>query len=88
MRLVMHLGRAALVFWVAAILVPGAVGELGSVRTPSTPETGLHHVSGTAGSGLHRLGDLTRDVQGSEDGVRRIVDRVRLETERFIAQLP
>ena len=88
MRLVMHLGRAALVFWVAAILLPAAVTEAGTVRHHSSSAAALQGVSGSAGAGLERLGILTSRVDTAEDDVHRVVARLRLETERFIAQLP
>lgn len=84
----MHLGRAALIFWVAAILLPAAVVRAGTVAQHSSPQTALLGVSSTADSGLDRVGGLAADVHAAEDDVRRIAARLRLETERFIAQLP
>ena len=84
----MHVGRAALVFWVAVILLPAAAAELGTVRQPTSPQTSLLGVSEGAGSGLDRLGEIAASVNGAEDDVDRIVSRVRLETGRFIAKLP
>ena len=84
----MHLGRAALVFWVAAVLLPAAVAEAGTVRQHPSSASALHGLSHSAGDGLDRVGTLTAHVQSAEDDVRRVVDRLRLETERFIATLP
>ena len=84
----MHLGRAALVFWVAAILLPAAVAEAGTVQRHPSPETALQGVSVSAGAGLDRFDSLTAELNGAEDDVRGLVARWRLETERFIAKLP
>jgi hypothetical protein len=84
----MHVGRAALIFWVAAILLPTAVVESRTVPQHSSPQTALLGVSTSAGGGLDRVASFAAGVDGAEDDVRRLVARVRLETERFIAQLP
>jgi hypothetical protein len=88
MGLLVHLGRAALIFWVAAILLPGAVGQALSVPQQSSPQAALLGVSTTADAGRDRVSGLTTTVNGAEDDVRRVASRVRLEVERFIAQLP
>lgn len=88
MRLAMHAGRAAVIFWVAAILLPGAVTELATVRQPSSSQAALLGVASGAGAGLDRLDAVTTDVHGAEDDIRRFAARLKLETERFIAQLP
>ena len=88
MRLVLHLGRAAVIFWVAAILLPAAVVQVSAVAQHSSPETALLGVSTAADDGRSHLGGVTATVHGVEDDVHRIVARLRLETERFIAQLP
>ena len=87
--MVLHLGRAALIFWVAAILLPAAV----VVATSSTPQhrpaqAALQGVSTSADAGRDRVRHLTDDVHGAEDDVRRIVSRLQLEAERFIERLP
>jgi hypothetical protein len=84
----MHLGRAALISWVAVILLPGAVTALGVVRQPSSSQAALLGVSSSAGAGIDRLGAVTTDMHGAEDAVRRFAARLQLESERFIAQLP
>jgi hypothetical protein len=88
MTLVMHLGRAALVFWVAAILLPAAVAGAGTVSRHPSSATALHGVSDSAATGLDRLDGVRSRVDAADEDVRRIVARVRLETERFIARLP
>lgn len=88
MRVVLHLARAALIFWVAAILLPAAVVDATATPLQQSPQAALLGVSTTADAGRDRVGGLTADVQGAEDDVRRVVARVRLETERFIGRLP
>lgn len=91
----MHLGRAALIFWVAAIMLPAAVQQTVAVPTGTSGAgsqqstvAALHGVADAAGDGRDRVAALTAHVHGTEDEVRGLVARVRLETERFIAQLP
>lgn len=84
----MHLARAAVVFWVGAILLPTAVVDAASVRQPSTPEDALLGVSSSATTGVDRVGTLTAKVDRAEDDVHQVVARLRLETQRFIAELP
>ena len=84
----MHLARAAAVFWVGAVLLPGAVAEAGAVRQPTSSEDAFHGVSGSAAAGLDRVGALSAKVAGAEDDVDRIVARLQLETRLFIANLP
>ena len=88
MKLVLHLGRAALIFWVGAILLPAAVVEAGTVRPHSSSQSALIGVSSASHAGRDSLGGLAEEVHGAEDDVRRIVARLRLETTRFIARLP
>jgi len=93
MNVVVHLARAGLVFWVAAILLPGAVLESRTLLEPGvrherSAQTALADVSSTSGLGLEGVARAARDVQRAEDDVRRLVARVRLEVDRFIAQLP
>jgi hypothetical protein len=92
MRWVVHLGRAAVVFWVAAILLPGAVTDVvaGSATRQGAPSAhaALTDLSGTAGEGLTGVSDAVARVDAAEEDVRRVVARVRLEVERFIAGLP
>ena len=91
MRVAWHLGRAALVFWVGAILLPNAVVDATSStvqhRSPQAA-LALQGVSSSADSGRDGARRLTDEVQAAEDDVRRIVARLRLETERFIERLP
>jgi hypothetical protein len=84
----MHLGRAAAIFWVAAVLLPAAVVEAGAVRQPSTSKNALLGVSSSASAGTARIDTLTAKVDRTEDDVHEVVARLRLETERFIAKLP
>lgn len=96
MRVLLHLGRAALVFWVGAILLPTAVVDATTTAATTatataphqTPRTALQGVSGTAETGRDRVGRLTAEVHGTEGDIRDIVARVRLEAERFIDGLP
>lgn len=89
MRVVLHLGRAALIFWVAAFLLPTMV--LHATASPEqrrSPQAALQGVSSTADAARDRARDWTDHVHGAEDDVRRVVARLRLETERFIERLP
>lgn len=89
MRVVLHLGRAALIFWVAAILLPTAVvGATSWSSQQREPLAALQAVSNGADDGRDRARRVTDEVHGAEDDVRRIVVRLRLETERFIERLP
>lgn len=88
MRLLVHLARAGLIFWVAAVLLPGAVLQAGeSVEHPSS-QLALHGMADTAGAGLDGVAHIGAEVHGAEDDVRRLVARVSLEVDRLIAQLP
>lgn len=88
MGLVLHVLRAALLFWVAVILLPTAVVEATAPSPHRPAEAALRSLSSTAGVGRDRLGDLETGVRGAENEVRRFAARVGLETERFIARLP
>lgn len=88
MRLVVHLGRAALIFWVAAVVLPAAVQQAETVPPHPTSESALHGMASTSGAGRDLVADITARVHGSENGVRSVVARWRLETERFIAKIP
>jgi hypothetical protein len=84
----MHLGRAAAIFWVAAVLLPAAAAEAGAVRQPSTSKNALLGVSSSPSAGTDRIVTLIAKVGRAEDDVHDVVARLRLETERFIAKLP
>lgn len=93
MHVVVHMLRAGLIFWVAAILLPGAVLESRTLLEPGvrherSAQTALADVSSTSALGLEDMNRAARGVQQAEDDVRTLVARVRLEVDRFIAQLP
>lgn len=88
MRLLLHLGRAAVIFWTAAILLPAAVAEATSPAHHRSAEAALHGVSATSGDLRERLGGLGTGVDGAEADLRRVAACVQLEVQRFIEQLP
>ena len=89
MRVLLHVGRAALVFWVAAVLLPTAVVDATSATSQhGSARAALVGVSHGADDGRDHARRLTDQVHGAEDDVRRLVARLRLETERFIERLP
>ncbi len=88
MRLVVHLGRAALIFWVGAVLLPTAVVEATSPRPAAPAEAALLGVATSSTSGRDHLSGMTAQVQEAESDVRDLVARVRLEAERFIVRIP
>ena len=88
MRLVVHLGRAALIFWVGAVLLPTAVVEARTPRADAPAEAALLGMATSSAGGREHLSGMTAQVRGAERDVRDFVARVRLEAERFIVQLP